>query len=78
MLFPPLSLFQNEERGGKRRKQQGNWLSYTIASDTTSKPCNLGNHSAVKTTNLFLQCRSIGVELDSEGLKTFYTASAPV
>ena len=38
------------------RKQQGNWLSYRAASTTTVNHATIGNHSAVKTTNLFLQC----------------------
>ena len=47
--FLLFSLSQKEE---KRRKQQGNWLSYTI-SVVPSEPCTQDNLSAVKTTNLF-------------------------
>ena len=30
------------------RKQLGNWVSYTVSCNCHSKPCNHGNHSAVK------------------------------
>ena len=35
--------------------KQGNWLSYTFSLHYHSNSWNHGNHSAVKTTNLFLQ-----------------------
>ena len=46
-VFLLFSLLLNE----KKRRRQGNWLSYTVS---LCKPCNQGNHSA---TNMFLQCR---------------------
>ena len=53
MLFPPPFLTPDEK---KRRKQEGNWLSTTVSlyyQSKPCKPCNHGNHSAGKTTNLF-------------------------
>ena len=53
-LFPLLFLILEY---GKRRKQQGNylWLFYANSLWNQNNPCNQGNHSVVKTTNLFLQ-----------------------
>ena len=48
-------LFSFIPEWGKRRKQQGSWLSYIISLYYQSKPFNQGNDSAVKTTKLLLQ-----------------------
>ena len=47
------------------RKQQGNWLSYTVSLYYHPKPCNLGNNCAVKTNNLFVQWINWTVVSDS-------------
>ena len=55
--------FHSEMRKSVGNNEETTSLSFHY--DYQTKTCNQGNHSVVKTTNLFLQCRSLFKQLKS-------------
>ena len=67
--FLAVSTFHSEMRKSVGNNKETTSLFFHY--DYQTKTCNQGNHSVVKTTNLFLQCIILKVYIHSKGTSLY-------